>query len=176
VGIGTVERGREFCAHVEFPVEALLCDPDNVAYSALGLKFGVADTFFNPETPYAIARRLAASVVAPKAAPAPAAAAVAATKVSEQGGKGASSPSSSPSSSLLAIENRGAADLAAALARWKPWIPPKLEQGLQQGGMFVFNGDQEAFSYYDPSTGSHADLNTVLIAALEADGGEKTAL
>ena len=29
-----------------------------------------------------------------------------------------------------------------ALARWKPWIPPKLEQGLQQGGTFVFEGDQ----------------------------------
>ena len=25
---------------------------------------------------------------------------------------------------------------------WKPWIPPKLDQGLQQGGTFVFLGSQ----------------------------------
>ena len=57
------------------------------------------------------------------------------------------------------------------LARWKPWIPPKLEQGLQQGGTFVFRGDREIFSHYDPSTGAHANLATVLAAALE-DGPE----
>ena len=32
VGIGTVERGNEFCAHVGFPLENLYCDPGNIAY------------------------------------------------------------------------------------------------------------------------------------------------
>lgn len=127
VGIGTVERGKEFCEHVNFPQENLLCDPENEAYSALGLKFGATDTFFNPATPYAIAARMVPS------------------------GNG---------------KLGGANDLLTALGRWKPWIPPKLEQGLQQGGMFVFQGDQERFSHYDPSTGAHADLNEVLAAAL----------
>lgn len=132
VGIGTVERGNEFCAHVGFPRENLYCDPDNVAYSALGLKFGLGDTLFNPQTPLAIAKRFTVSAV----------------------GSGA----------VLG----GATDLTNALSRWKPWIPPKLEQGLQQGGTFVYLGSQEVFSHYDPSTGAHADLNTVLKVALEA--------
>ena len=129
IGIGTVERGNEFCDHVGFPREMLLCDPDNKAYSALGLRFGAADTFFNPRTPMAIADRL--------------------FKPRAEGELG------------------GSADLFDALVRWKPWIPPKLEQGLQQGGMFVFKGGNELFSYFDPSTGAHADLNTVLAVALK---------
>lgn len=133
IGIGTVERGNEFAAHVAFPLANLYCDPDNTAYSALGLKFGLTDTLFNPQTPLAIAKRFA---------------------VSATGGD----------STTLG----GASDLTAALGRWKPWIPPKLEQGLQQGGTFVFLGSQEVFSYYDPSTGAHADLNEVLKYALEA--------
>lgn len=92
-------------------------------------------------------------------------------------------------------------EIARFCFRWKPWIPPKLDQGLQQGGTFVFLGSQviqarkydalacyllvlssalywfyswgdallqEVFSYYDPSTGAHADLNKVLKVALEA--------
>jgi hypothetical protein len=31
VGIGTAERGREFCEHVGFPEEQLFCDPENAA-------------------------------------------------------------------------------------------------------------------------------------------------
>lgn len=58
-------------------------------------------------------------------------------------------------------------DLLGALGRWQPWIPPKLEQGLQQGGTFVFRGDQEAFGYKDPSTGAHASLNDVIAVALD---------
>ena len=54
------------------------------------------------------------------------------------------------------------------MSRWKPWIPPKLDQGLQQGGMFVFRGDQVLFSHFDPATGAHADIATVLSVALAA--------
>lgn len=123
VGIGTVERAREFCTHVGFPPERLFADPENSAYDALGLLKGVRTTFFEPSTPYAILER---------------------------------------------IQKDEAADLRKALSNWKPWIPPKLEQGLQQGGVFVFKGQQVVFSHYDPSTGAHADLATVLAAAVKA--------
>ena len=54
-----------------------------------------------------------------------------------------------------------------ALSRWKPWIPPKLEQGLQQGGTLVFYGDQEVFCHKDPSTGAHASFDEVIATALK---------
>jgi len=73
-----------------------------------------------------------------------------------------------PFSILARAQNDGAKDLVDALSRWKPWIPPKLDQGLQQGGTFVFAGNQEVFQHFDPSTGAHADLNQVLTAALKA--------
>ena len=43
-----------------------------------------------------------------------------------------------------------------------------LTQGLQQGGAFVFEGERLLFQHRDPSTGAHADLNTLLRVALEA--------
>jgi len=120
VGIGTAERGREFCAHVGFPEESLLCDPDNAGYNALGLLKGVQTTFFTIDTPFAI---------------------------------------------LARAQKDGAADLIEATKRWKPWLPPKSDQGLQQGGAFVFEGSTLLFGHYDPSTGAHADLEDVLSAA-----------
>ena len=71
-----------------------------------------------------------------------------------------------PTQERITSNNTG--DLTKALSRWKPWIPPKLDQGLQQGGTFVFEGDQEAFAHFDPSTGAHADLNAVVTAAINA--------
>ena len=58
-------------------------------------------------------------------------------------------------------------DLTSALSRWKPWIPPKLEQGLQQGGAFVFDGDSLLYDRKDKSTGDHADIDTLLNVALK---------
>lgn len=60
----------------------------------------------------------------------------------------------------------GPGDLAAALSRWRPWIPPKLEQGLQQGGTFVFHGQECVYEHRDVSTGAHATLADVLAAAV----------
>jgi len=71
-----------------------------------------------------------------------------------------------PYSILERQQKDGAKDMLDALKRWKMWIPPKLEQGLQQGGTFVFDGSNELFQHYDPSTGAHADLSQVLSAAL----------
>lgn len=66
------------------------------------------------------------------------------------------------------VKRDGAKDMVTALQRWKPWIPPKLDQGLQQGGIFVFKGQEEIFGHFDPSTGAHADLPTVLSVAVSA--------
>ena len=121
VGIGTAERGREYCDHVGFPAENLLCDPENAAYDALGLKKGVQTTFFTVDTPLAI---------------------------------------------LARAKNDNAKDLLDATKRWKPWLPPKSDQGLQQGGAFVFEGDKLLFQHYDPSTGAHVDLDDLLQAAV----------
>ena len=53
--------------------------------------------------------------------------------------------------------------LRTALTNWKPWIPPKLDQGLQQGGAFVFTSDGSLkYSRRDPATGDHVDLDTLL--------------
>ena len=58
-------------------------------------------------------------------------------------------------------------DLTNALKEWKPWIPPKLEQGLQQGGAFVFDGYATVlFARKDPATGDHVDLDELLKVAL----------
>ena len=42
------------------------------------------------------------------------------------------------------VNKDGAEDLREILPRWKPWLPPKNDQGLQQGGAFVFRGRQGA--------------------------------
>lgn len=73
-----------------------------------------------------------------------------------------------PLSILKRARDSGAADLLDATGRWRPWLPPESEQGLQQGGAFVFEGDRLLFSHKDPSTGAHADLDDVLRAAVVA--------
>lgn len=59
VSIGTAQRGLDFVAKTGFPAERLLADPISSTYAALGLKKGVVDTFFNPQTPLALATRAA---------------------------------------------------------------------------------------------------------------------
>jgi hypothetical protein len=48
------------------------------------------------------------------------------------------------------------------LPKWQPWQPPKLDQALQQGGIFVFDGERVVFSHYDQATGAHADIGGVM--------------
>ena len=48
---------------------------------------------------------------------------------------------------------------------WKVWIPPKLSQGLQQGGVYVFDGRTAVFEHKDAGTGAFANLDQVLSAA-----------
>lgn len=70
--------------------------------------------------------------------------------------------------------------LQDVLPRWKAWQPPKLDQALQQGGIFVFDGERTVYSHYDEATGAHADLDGVLgtVAGLMArseEGAERCA-
>ena len=71
-----------------------------------------------------------------------------------------------PFSILARAQKDGAADLIKATSNWRPWLPPKSDQGLQQGGVFVFEGQELVFSHYDPSTGAHAELEDVIAAAV----------
>lgn len=53
--------------------------------------------------------------------------------------------------------------LKMALDEWQPWIPPRLDQGLQQGGAFVFTSDGGLkYGRKDPATGDHVNLDTIL--------------
>ena len=42
------------------------------------------------------------------------------------------------------------------------YIPPKRDQGLMQGGTFVFDGATTVFAHYDESTGAHSDIQQVI--------------
>jgi len=99
------------------------------------------------------------------------------------------SQKSTPEGIMARIQRDGAADLLGVLRRWKPWIPPKPEQGFQQGGAFVFafsdgtrgdaseiellRGARTLYRFYDPSTGVSAPFDDMLVAAgLEPLGRE----
>lgn len=52
------------------------------------------------------------------------------------------------------------------------WLPPRQDQALNQGGMYIFEGQKVLFSHKDPATGAHADLQQVLGTALAGFGKE----
>ena len=88
------------------------------------------------------------------------------------------SQKSTPEGIMERIRRDGAADLLGVLKRWKPWVPPKPEQGFQQGGAFVFDfaandAPKTLYRFYDPSTGVSAPFDDMLAAAgLEPLGKE----
>lgn len=49
ISIGPADRGFKFHELTGFPTEYLLADPENVTYSALGLKSDTFSAFFSPE-------------------------------------------------------------------------------------------------------------------------------
>ena len=59
-------------------------------------------------------------------------------------------------------------DLNNVLGMWGDAfiIPPKQSQALNQGGLFVFDGDDSVFVHYDASTGAHGDLDRAVAVAL----------
>ena len=64
------------------------------------------------------------------------------------------------------IAKDGAAGLKEALGSWKPWIPPNKGQSRQQGGTYIFKGQECVFEHKDVATGAHADLDEVVRTAL----------
>ena len=81
---------------------------------------------------------------------------------------------STPYSIFDRVKTGKIGELTSVLMRWKPWIPPKREQGFNQGGTFVFkttNRDSDenstytcVYDWYDPATGAHAPANEILKA------------
>ena len=74
---------------------------------------------------------------------------------------------STPYAILDRLTSNKMGDLNAVLGRWKDAfiIPPKQAQALNQGGLFVFDGDASAFVHYDASTGAHGDLDRAVAVA-----------
>lgn len=56
-------------------------------------------------------------------------------------------------------------DLKDVLSHWKPWQPPKSNQALQQGGLYVFDGTRTLLAHKDVATGVHADFAEVIAVA-----------
>lgn len=62
----------------------------------------------------------------------------------------------------------GMKDLLDVLGKWKDavYVPPKQEQAFQQGGAFVFKGENTAFAYYDAAAGTHLEVKKAKEIAL----------
>ena len=73
-----------------------------------------------------------------------------------------------PYAILDRLTSRKMSDLNDVLGRWGDAfiIPPKQSQALNQGGLFVFDGDSSVFVHYDASTGAHGDLDRAVAVAL----------
>lgn len=63
------------------------------------------------------------------------------------------------------IEDDGMATLRELLPRWKPWLPPKQKQALNQGGCVVLEGRKRVLLMHrDRSTGDHVVFSEVFRA------------
>lgn len=82
--------------------------------------------------------------------------------------KGVKSTFFSPGTSFAFLkrftERDGMKELNEVLSKWNKaiYIPPKQEQAFNQGGAFLFDGDETAFAHYDESTGAHCDIQQVI--------------
>lgn len=58
----------------------------------------------------------------------------------------------------------GTKELSKVLQKWSGavYLPPRQDQAFNQGGTFVFDGDQTVFAHYDESTGAHSDIREVI--------------
>ena len=70
---------------------------------------------------------------------------------------------------LAESSTSGLKDLFQVLSKWSKavYIPPKSEQSFQQGGAFIFKGDETLFAHYDASTGAHVDPEMAVKKAVE---------
>lgn len=75
-----------------------------------------------------------------------------------------------PFAFLRRFTTRGAmTELNEVLPKWSKaiYVPPKQEQAFNQGGAFLFDGDETVFAHYDESTGDHCDIQKVIDLATE---------
>ena len=74
---------------------------------------------------------------------------------------------STPYAILDRLTSQKMGDLNNVLGKWKDAfiIPPKQSQAFNQGGLFVFAGDDSVFVHYDASTGAHGDLDKAVAVA-----------
>ena len=74
-----------------------------------------------------------------------------------------------PYAILDRLTSRKMGDLNNVLGKWGDAfiIPPKQKQAFNQGGLFVFDGDDSVFVHYDASTGAHGDLDQAVGIALD---------
>ena len=56
------------------------------------------------------------------------------------------------------------------------YIPPKQDQAFNQGGAFLFDGEETIFAHYDESTGAHCDIQQVIDMANERATADKKVL
>lgn len=66
-------------------------------------------------------------------------------------------------------EQDGMNELTEILSKWNKalFIPPKQDQAFNQGGAFLFDGEETVFAHYDESTGAHCDIQQVIDLASE---------
>lgn len=58
----------------------------------------------------------------------------------------------------------GVKELMEVLSKYNKaiYMPPKLDQGFNQGGTFIFDGAATIFAHFDESTGAHPPMERVL--------------
>jgi hypothetical protein len=177
VSIGTVDRAKEFVRETEFPIECLYADPENKCYDALRRVLLALDSIrprwrcarrsLRTLSPGARFYPLTLRFRSPPATPfnsIPDAFQLHpdATLRLNKSLKNFSQKST-PEMLQARWKKDGAKDLREVFSHWKPWIPPKREQGFQQGGVFAFEGDECVYQFYDPSTGVHAPFGDWLV-------------
>lgn len=66
-------------------------------------------------------------------------------------------------------ERDGTKELTQVLSKWNKavYIPPKQDQAFNQGGAFLFDGEETVIAHYDESTGAHCDMQQVIDLAKE---------
>jgi len=141
VGIGDVDKAREFCRETGFPADAMYAD-DGEMYREIGFRGGLQDTFFRKETIDSIQSRVQSGKI---------------SKVTDL-----------LRPYLNAWREGGSKWLPP---RFQQSMDKGLEQGFQQGGQFVFKGSDVVFGHFDGGTAAHADTNLIVEAALQSVRG-----
>mmetsp|Transcript_132759 Transcript_132759/g.297031 ORF Transcript_132759/g.297031 Transcript_132759/m.297031 type:complete len:181 (+) Transcript_132759:293-835(+) len=152
VGIGTAESAHEFAKQVGLPAEDLFADEEAMAYKAVRM----VNSDFEEDGRQRGMRML--------------------TEKTSEAVKGRANGRPLSFFGLFDIPFLFTNDdLEAAKEIYKPLLPKgdnSLDKTLVQGGVFVFDGDQEVFRHRDTSVAVHADLGRVLQAVATTMHGE----